>query len=503
MKIFTCKQIQSIDAFTIEHEPILSIDLMERAANNLFRWIVANYPYAGSVAIFLGQGNNGGDGAAIGRMLFQTGYNVSFYILDSSRYSPNLRINLKRLTDLGIKPILINTSNDFPSFDKDALIIDSLFGSGLSKPIEGIAAHLISNINNSDCQVVSIDIPSGLFGEENPFPNCNPVVNATYTLTLQFPKLCLFFSENYSYVGQWHIIDIGLHPKVIEQSYTPYSLIDKYLIKKILLIRKKFQHKGNFGNCLLVAGSFGMLGAAALCAKACLKAGAGLVNVHIPRIGYSVLHNSLPEAIVQVDENDLFFTNIPEFSKFTSIGFGPGVGIELGSKVGLQNILLNAKCPLIIDADGLNIIAQWPELLSLLPQNTIITPHVGEFRRLFGDSDCESSRLKIAIEESKKHNIIIVIKGAHTQVVCPNGEVFFNSTGNPGMATAGSGDVLTGIITSLVGQGYSSVDAAIAGTFIHGLAGDLAAEDKGQQALMASDIINYLDKAFLYICNDL
>ncbi len=499
MKVFTCKQIQSIDAFTIENEPILSVDLMERAALELFKWIVKKYRNTNSIYIFSGPGNNGGDGVAIGRMLHQIGYDVKVFVLSATKYSPDLNLNIPRLINVGLHPVTIGSKEDFPNFSIGSLIIDCLFGSGLSKPLSGIAADLVAHINKSSCHIVAIDIPSGLFGEENPYPNKNPVIKATNTLTLQFPKLSFFFAENYQFVGQWHIIDIGLHPKAIEQTDTPFVYVDRNLINEIIKPRKKFQHKGNFGHCLLIVGNYGMLGAAVLSAKSCLRAGAGLVNVHVPRQGVSVLQTKVSEAIVQVDENDWFFTGIDDCEKFDAIGVGPGIGKESRTQMGLIKLLSISKCPLVIDADGLNILSQLPDMLGHLPPNSILTPHVGEFDRLFGKSDCAFSRLSLAIKKANELNVVIVIKGAYSQVVCPNGKVFFNSTGNPGMATAGSGDVLTGIITSFIGQGYSSVYAALAGVFLHGLAGDIATKAKGQQSVLASDIIDYLGDAFLLI----
>jgi NAD(P)H-hydrate epimerase len=499
MKVFTCKQIQSIDAYTIENEPIHSIDLMERAALELFKWIVKKFRSINPVYIFSGPGNNGGDGVAIGRMLHQIGYDVKVFVLSAKKYSPDLTVNIQRLINMGLYPVTISSKEDFPDFFHGALIIDSLFGSGLSKPLSGIAADLVDHINNSGCQVVSIDIPSGLFGEENPYPSKNPVINASVTLTLQFPKLSFFFAENDQHVGDWSIIDIGLHPQAIHQTESPFTYVDRDLIKGIIKPRHKFQHKGNFGHCLIIAGSYGMLGAAVLSTRACLRAGAGLVNVHVPRQGVPVLQTSVPEAIVQVDDNEWIITGIDNPDTFSTIGIGPGIGKNTRTQMGIFNLLSISKCPLVIDADGLNIISLLPDMLDHLPLNSILTPHVGEFDRLFGKSDCAFSRLSLAIKKANELNVVIVIKGAYSQVVCPNGKVFFNSTGNPGMSTAGSGDVLTGIITSLVGQGYSSVDAALAGAFLHGLAGDIAADAKGQQSVLASDIIDYLDEAFLLI----
>ena len=497
MKVFSSSQIRKIDSYTIENEPINSIDLMERAAFELFKRIVQLQNSSKPIFIFSGPGNNGGDGAAISRMLAEVGYNVNFFLLASEKYSPDLLINVERLKKIGINPISIKSGDDFPNLEGNEVIIDSLFGSGLSKPLGGVAEELVTHINKSLCTVFSIDSPSGLFGEENPFPNTHQVVRANVTLTLQFPKLSFFFSENSGFVGNWQIVDIGLHPQAIAQTETPFSYIDFDYVQKILKTRGKFQHKGAFGRCLIIAGSYGMLGASVLCTKACLRSGSGLVHVHLPTQGVPVMQTAVPEAIVQTDENGWYFTGIDDCSGFDAVAIGPGIGQESHTQMGLFRLLSIAKVPLVIDADGLNILAQYPEMLNHLPANSILTPHVGEFDRMFGKSQCDYDRLMLAIKKANELNVIIIIKGAHTRIFCPDGKVFFNSTGNPGMATAGSGDVLTGIITSLAGQGYSPVEAAISGVFIHGLAGDLAAQAKGHASLLASDIIDFMDQAFL------
>jgi NAD(P)H-hydrate epimerase len=498
MKVFCCNQIKEIDRFTIEQEPIASIDLMERAALGLMRFFAVNYSSEHPIFIFSGTGNNGVDGVALARLLVSIGYDVKLFILYADSYSDDNRINIDRLIEQGvINPIFIKSINDITNIPRNAIIVDALFGSGLTRPLLGLAAEVVNFINSSECLVVSIDIPSGLFGEENPFPNTNPVINANRTLTLQFPKLSFFFADNFRNVGQWNIIDIGLHPQAISKTDTPYYYIDNNLLRSVLKPRLKYSHKGNFGHCLIVAGSKGMMGAAVLCARSCLRAGAGLVTVHIPKVGYSILQQSVPEAIFQVDDNDNFFSNAPFSSKFTSIGIGPGLGKDEVSITGFRNLIREAKNPIVIDADGLNILASSPDLLELIPENSILTPHIGEFSRLFGEQSSGRKRLNVAIAMAAKYRIIIVVKGAHTRIVCPDGKVFFNSTGNPGMATAGSGDVLTGIISSLLGQGYSAVSACIIGVFLHGLAGDIAAKRFGESSLTATDITNCIGEAYL------
>lgn len=497
MKIFCCHQIRDIDAYTIKHEPILSIDLMERAANELLKKIVAKYLYAKRIRIFAGPGNNGGDGVALARMLAMAGYDVTLHIIESSSYSQDLEENLKRLRKQGIiAPNFLSQTSSLPTLNSDDLIIDALFGSGLSRALQGLSARLVNHINSSGASVVSVDIPSGLFGEENPVPNNNAVIRAGYTISFQFPKLCFIFAENEQYVGEWEVVDINLHPEIIDSLSTPFFYSDLELVEKNVPRRLTHSHKGDFGHCLIVAGSLGMIGASILSAKSCLIAGVGLVTVHVPKDALMTVHASLPEVMVQADANPKIFTSIESVDKFTSVAFGPGVGQGSQTLAGFKKLLNLCTKPMVIDADGLNLIAQNKDMLNSLPENSVLTPHVGEFNRLFGETSSGAERLNVAITMAEKYRVIIVVKGANTQVVCPNGQVFVNSTGNPGMATAGSGDVLTGIISSLLAQGYSSCHACIVGVFLHGYAADMATRTTGQQSLVATDIISHLGFAF-------
>lgn len=500
MKIFSTAQVRDIDRFTIEHEPIAPIDLMERAAGAIFRWFARNISTEREILVLAGPGNNGGDGLALTRMLTMAGFNARACYLSSGVFSADFRTNLLRLNALGVtKGIEIVGPDDFPPIGEDAVVVDALYGSGLTRPLEGLAAQLVHHINSSAAFVVSIDIPSGLMGEANPYPNPNPVVKANRTLTLQTPKLSFFFAENAAYTGVWEVLPIGLHPVALESTPTHYHWTDADLIRGLIRKRPQFSHKGTFGHCLIVAGSYGMMGASVLATRACIGAGCGLVTSHIPRLGYSIMQHSVPEALADADDNDWCFSGLQEPNRYSAICVGPGLGKASRSVAGLSELLRAVRVPLLLDADALNIIADNPELLGLIPKNTIITPHPGEFDRLFGKSVCGYHRLSLAVENASKHQINIILKGAFTQVVCPDGRIFFNSTGNPGMATGGSGDVLSGIVTSLLGQGYEPLTASIIGVYIHGLAADLAAGRMGQQALIASDILDYLGEAFIFI----
>ncbi|MFP4556890.1 MAG: NAD(P)H-hydrate dehydratase [Bacteroidales bacterium] len=497
MKVFTCNQIKSIDAYTIKHEPIPSVDLMERAANSLLKWIVARYSSRTPFFIFSGPGNNGGDGTALARLMSEIGYNVKLFLLDAKSYSPDHSTNITRLEKQGyILPVYIKNLSDLPSIPANSVIIDSLFGSGLTRPLSGLAVNIVKHINASNAHIIAVDIPSGLFGEDNPLSNNNPVVRAEVTLTLQFPKLSFFFPENHCYVGTWFALDIGLHPKAIDETPTPYFFIEKELVSKLRRHPNKFDHKGTKGRCLIISGSQGMLGAAVLNASSCLKTGAGLLTVHVPGLGRNVIHQSVPEALVQADDNDTCFTSVSNLSKYSAVAVGSGLGQNDETIKGFSALITGIKSPLVVDADGLNILAKSPELLNKLPEDTIITPHIGEFKRLLGESKNGYYRLKLAIEKAVQYKIVIVLKGAHTKVVTPEGYVYINNTGNPGMATAGAGDVLTGMLVSLLGQGYSPVDASILGVYLHGLAGDLAAQQMGEESINATDIIEGIGKAF-------
>lgn len=501
MKIFTTEQIRKIDEFTINHEPISSIDLMERAAKACCNWIKQNFSKDTLFYLFAGPGNNGGDTWAIARLLLFEGYdNIKIFYLNTGKLSNDCKINKKRLENIKADIIYkLEKEDDLPLIPSNSVIIDGLFGSGLSRPLENLPAQIVRYLNNSKCKIISIDIPSGLFGEDNSKNNKENIIRATWTLTFQFPKLSFLFAENETYVGNWIVLDIGLHKEIINNTATPYYFLETNDIKKILKLRPKFSHKGIFGHSLIIAGSYGMSGAAVLAANACLRAGSGLVTVHIPEKCYSILQTTIPEAIISIDKSKKFFSEVPQLYNYSSIGVGPGLGKNKKTQKSLKELLTHAKVPLVIDADGINILSINKDWLKLLPENTIITPHPGEFDRLTEKHSNGFDRHISQIELSKTYKIIVILKGAYTSITTPDGLCYFNSTGNPGMATAGSGDVLTGILTALLAQRYSPIDAALLGVYVHGLAGDIALENQSEESLISSDIINNLGKAFNYI----
>ncbi len=505
MKILTSEQIREADSYTIKNEPVASADLMERAATVCTDWLTGNYKPSASFKIFAGPGNNGGDAWAIARLMAEKGYGkVSMYLLDiADKLSPDSEINRQRLESQNIVKIkVLRSEKDFPEINDSDIIIEGLFGSGLTRPLNGLAAALVHYLNGSEAKIISIDIPGGLFGEDNSNNIKDNIIKADCILTFQFPKLSFFFPENEPYVGNWHVLPIGLHPGFINNVGSPYNYVTESEIRESLKERKKFSHKGTFGHGLLISGSYGMMGAAVLGARAALRAGAGLITAHIPRSGYNIIQTAIPEAIVSIDKSDTAFTGFPEPGRFNAIAVGPGLGHNEDTQKALKELLKKVNVPLVIDADALNIISESKELTGLIPENSILTPHPGEFQRLFGPYKDDFSRNKAQMEYAEKYKVYIVLKGAYTSIACPDGNCYFNTTGNPGMATAGSGDVLTGVILSLLTQYYAPKEAALTGVFLHGLAGDIAAGEKGENALIASDIIDNISRAFLKLKNN-
>jgi ADP-dependent NAD(P)H-hydrate dehydratase / NAD(P)H-hydrate epimerase len=498
VKVFGADKIREIDAITIRNEPVASIDLMERAAQCCTDWILAHIAVSEEISVFCGPGNNGGDGLAISRQLFKNGYRINVYLVSADKEtSVEFKSNFNRLAQLGnIEIKYIKGTADIPSIRNGSVVIDSIFGSGLSRPVDGLTAELIKKINSAGPHVISIDIPSGLFCDDNRKNNPDNIIKATYTLTFQFPKQAFFYSENNVFTGEWCILPIGLDSDAIHTTPTPYFYTDAGYAAGLIRKRSKFSHKGTYGHGLLIAGSYGMMGAAILASRACMKSGVGLVTAHIPRSGCPILQTAVPESLVSLDESDTHFSKLPELSKFNAIAAGPAIGTDNQVINGIHTLLEKCKLPLVLDADALNIIADHKDWLDMIPQGSILTPHPKEFEKLFGNFENGYARNYAQMELSIKYSQFIVLKGAFTSISCPDGSCWFNSTGNPGMATGGSGDVLTGILLSLLAQNYAGKEAAILGTYIHGLAGDLACEEEGAEGVTASDIINHIGKAF-------
>ncbi|MFW6019729.1 MAG: NAD(P)H-hydrate dehydratase [Bacteroidales bacterium] len=503
MKILTVDKIREADAYTIKNEPIASIDLMERAGTNCYNWIKERLAPDQKVMVFAGIGNNAGDGLVIARLLAADNVEVELVHLQfSDKFSDEFLTNMTRLQEQNkVKITAVELEDQIPKPSADDVVIDAMFGSGLARPVKGLPGKAIKVINNSEAVVVAIDIPSGMYADQPADEKEGAVIHADYTLSLQMPKLSMMMPSTGDFVGELSIISIGLHPDFIEQVDTPYHVITEEF-KTLLPSRTKFSHKGNYGHALIIAGSYGKMGACVLSSKACLRSGAGLVTAHIPQKGYTIIQTAVPECMTVIDPDQEIQANLPDLMPYNVIAAGPGIGLFKQTQKLIKLLIQETQVPLVLDADAVNILAENKTWLSFLPSNSILTPHPGEFDRLTGKSANGFQRIEKAREFARKYQVYLVLKGAHTAVCSPAGYVWFNSTGNPGMATAGSGDVLTGIITGLLAQNMKPFDAACLGVFIHGMAGDEAACETGEEALIASDITGHLKDAFDVLSED-
>lgn len=498
IKVFSTGQVKELDQYTIQHEPIAPIDLVERASTVFVREFTRHYSKQLRIVVFAGKGNNGADALAIARLLMEESYEVETYLFNPSGIlSPECETNKKRLFEIGYTHFS-EVMDDFepPVLGYNDVVIDGLFGSGLTRSLEGGFAAVVNYINESDAQVVSIDIPSGLFGEDNKENNPSAIIKADMTLTFSFPKLAFFLSDNAPFIGEWKVLDIGLHPDAIDETDTNWGWVTEDDVAELIQPRKRFSHKGSFGHALLVAGSRGKMGAAILSARACLRSGAGLLTVHIPPRGELALQTAFPETMVSLDQHNNHFSSIPNLSPFNAIGVGPGIGQHMETAAAFERLLQTTNSPMVIDADALNLLASNNDLYRYIPPYSILTPHPKEFDRLAGESVSAYERLQKALSFAVDKKIIIVLKGAYTAICSPAGHIYFNNNGNPGMATAGSGDVLTGILLSLLAQGYDPEITAVTGVYLHGLSGDMAAAHYSEEGMIASDIIEMLGKAF-------
>lgn len=497
MKILSSEQIRQADLYTMIHEPIASIDLMEKAAQACFDWITARYDLIRqSFFVLAGTGNNGGDGLALARMLLKNNAQVSVCIARiSGCCSEEFQINLDRLESMNVSINELYPGDPLPYPYHGTILIDALFGIGLSRPVEDYWVDLIDHLNKKFDTTISIDIPSGLFADKSP-ENPKNIIHATQTLSFQVPKLSLLFPDAAEYVGDWHLLDIGWLPEATEHLETQYHYVDEHLARSIYKPRKKFSHKGVFGHALIIGGSHGMIGAATLSAWGCLRSGVGKLSVYTPACGYQIVQITVPEALVLMDTQTNHIGHIPEDLLVEAVGIGPGLGKDPQVARALRDFLSNVRAPLVIDADAINLLSEHPKWLSNIPKNTILTPHPKEFSRLVDAWKNDNQKVDILKKFASTYGLYVVLKGAHTVTATPKGELFFNETGNPGMATSGSGDVLTGVITGLLAQGYSTKEACILGVYLHGLAGDIAAKHHSQEALIAGDIARNLGEAY-------
>ncbi|HEY3429502.1 MAG TPA: NAD(P)H-hydrate dehydratase [Cyclobacteriaceae bacterium] len=493
LKILNTSQVKELDAFTIQHEPIASIDLMERACHAFVSWFTLHFDITQRVGIVCGTGNNGGDGLGIARLLNEWGYSVRVWIVSGSvSESRDFKVNLERFKQKTEVLEFLGERNPGIFSDED-ILIDAIFGSGLSRPAEGIYAKAIQCMNEAEAVRIAVDIPSGLAADQ---VSSGEIIRAHHTIAFQLPKLSFLLPASGEFVGNWHVVNIGLSEDFIRKSEPKYFLNEKSDVRNMLRTRSKYSHKGNFGHALLVTGSYGKMGAAVLSARAAMRSGVGLLTVQIPACGYEIIQTAVPEAMASVDPSENIFSKLPEVSNYDTVGIGPGIGQDSQTKKALTHLLESFGKPLVLDADAINILGANRELIHLIPKGSILTPHPKEFERLVGGWANDFERLEKQLDFSKKTQSVVLVKGAHTSISTPDGKVYFNNTGNPGMATGGSGDVLTGLVTGFLAQGYSSVDSAVLGAWIHGLAGDYAVAQKGWEALIASDIIDFLPEAF-------
>lgn len=494
VKVLTAQQIREADLYTIKQEPISSLDLMERAATQALELLIDQLGKEHHFSIFCGVGNNGGDGLVMARLMAEQGIASEVFVVEFSKnYSADFQENLKRLP---YEPKVLTADSFAFEVPQESILIDALFGTGLSREAEGLAAKVIDRINEFVNYKVAIDLPSGLYAEENENLQKKSIVKADHTLTFQFPKLCMFFPECAEYVGTWEIVNIHLHATYIEEVETNYVYFTHKDAQQIHRKRKLFTHKGEQGRAFLIVGSKGKMGAAILASRGCLRAGVGLLTLQVPGIGYSILQSQVPEAMVECDVENDYNSELKGTIQFDALGIGPGIGQAEKTQNLLKLLIQQSTAPMVLDADALNILSENKTWLSFLPKGSILTPHPTEFKRLAGGWTSDFNRLAVQREFSIKFGVYVILKGRHSSISCPDGQVYFNSTGNPGMATGGSGDVLTGIITSLLAQGYAPEQSALFGVYLHGLAGDIAADRLSEESMIAGDLVDFLPMAF-------
>lgn len=502
MKILPVHKIREADEYTILHEPIADIDLMERAATACFNWLISNIPTGKKIVVFCGTGNNGGDGMVIARLMAALGYTAEVYIFGTEeKFTSNSRTNYQRLSgNPAILSRFISENDTLPDLSNQSIVvIDALIGSGLTKPVQGFLSKVIDHLNSRKPLTISIDIPSGLFSDETMANNKSSIVQADYTLTFAPLKLAFLFPENHPFIGKWDVLDIGISGAFINRTETKNYYLLREDVRPMLKSRDTYAHKGQFGHALLICGSTGKMGAAVLSANSCLRSGAGLVTVHIPKAGNVILQTAVPEAMADLDSSESFFSSPGNLAPYNSIAIGPGIGQAIETARGLKLLIQDSVIPIIFDADAINILGENKTWLSFIPKGSIFTPHPKEFERLAGKTTDHFERNKVQRDFSVRYGVYVILKGAHTAITTPDGNCYFNSTGNPGMATGGSGDVLTGILAGLKAQGYTSLETCLLGVYLHGLAGDFAMEEEGQEAMIASDITKNSGKAFLAI----
>lgn len=498
MKIFSSEQLYQADQITTEKQQLSTSDLMERAGTQIFNWLDQRMQGAQvPIHIFCGIGNNGGDGLVIGRLLLEKGYNVHVYVVNcSDKRSKNFLINYDRIKNVTKSwPHLMTSEEDFPEINPEDIIIDAIFGIGMNRKLDGWVKKLIQYLNQEKAFKLAIDMPTGLYADK-PLEDPEAVLKANHTLTFQAPKLSFFLPETGKFVPFFEVLDIGLDPEFLTTTTPLAELIAKPEAQKFYKQRQKFDYKGTFGHTLVIAGSYGKIGAAILASKSAFKAGAGLVTCFVPKCGYTIVQTALPEAMVATDKEDNLITDIQVDFEPSAIAVGMGMGVQKETVSALMTLFSETKVPMVIDADALNSISKNKALLKVLPKHSVLTPHLGELERLVGPTKNDFDRIEKTKAFSKKHEVIVVIKGANTITVFDD-TLYINTTGNPGMATAGSGDVLSGVIAGLLSQKYDPLLAAVFGVYLHGSAGNIVSQQVSYEAVMAGDISNALGNAYL------
>ncbi|MDR0545029.1 MAG: NAD(P)H-hydrate dehydratase [Odoribacteraceae bacterium] len=493
-KIFRAVDMKILDDYTVRREPVEPIDLMERAARAFVDRLLELYPRETLFQIAAGAGNNGGDGYAAGRLLLERGREARVHAVHvSERLSPCCAANRERFLAAGGSVTEVRRAEDLVV--GGGTWIDALFGVGLDRPLRGWVAEVVRRVNESGRPVVAVDIPSGLMGEDNR-ENDGAIVRAARTLTFHGPKLAFMLEENYPHAGEFETLDIGLHPEICRSHPSSFFYLTREAVASALPGRDKFARKGTRGRALLVAGSSRMMGAALLAARGALRSGVGLLTLHVPRSFEQVVHAAAPEALVDADADDCCFTGARVSAAYDAVGIGPGLGMSPESAGGLWRLLEEWSGRLVLDADALNLVAAEPGGADRLPAGCVLTPHAGEFERLAGRSSNDFDRLNKLINFATRHRLYVALKGAHTAVATPSGRCYFNTSGNPGMAKGGAGDVLTGVIAALLAGGMAVEDAVLAGVYAHGVAGDLAAREHGERGMTSGDVAAMMGKAW-------
>lgn len=496
--VLSVENIRNWDSFTIENEPISSIDLMERASNVFCKWFLENkISGLDKILVIASKGNNGGDGLAVARLLIDRALDVDILVADIQLNSTNdFEVNLQRLLEKRIEVNYLQKGNSFPGFENYDIIIDAIFGSGLERPITGYWANLVNAVNDSGKTIYSIDIPSGIYADK---VVDGAAIKCDHCMSFESPKLGMLLPDNSEYIKNWNYKSIDLKNEYLQTIEKDTFYIEKQDVKPLIKPRNRFGHKGNFGHGLIIGGSKGMIGSVVLASKSCLRTGAGLVTALLPDVGYPIIQSAVPESIAITGYGEEFLSESPDVSRFSAVGIGTGIGNNKITSRFLKEIIPKLKVPVVFDADALNILSENIDILESIPKRSILTPHPGEFSRLFGNTLNGFERIKLLRQKAIEYQFYIVLKGRYTAIATPEGIVYFNSSGNVGMATAGSGDVLTGIITSLLAQSYSQFDACIAGVYIHGLAGEIASGIHGLNSLIASDIIENIGSAYKHL----